>query len=52
MGSMKLRKEFRSQVPHVMLHLNPGVGRHGRLHTNKLEKLKSKVRFQRRVFEM
>ena len=50
MGSMNMRKEFRSQVPHVMLHLNPGVRRHGRLHTNKLEKLKFKVRIQTHIF--
>ena len=45
MGSIKASKngEFKSQVPHVMLHLNPGVARHQNLHIQKLDKLKNKV---------
>ena len=53
MGSIKASKngEFKSQVPHVMLHLNPGVARHQNLHIQKLDKLKNKVCTIRQVIE-
>ena len=44
MGHGKNSKgEFKSQVPHVMLHLNPGVARHYGSQVRALDKLKNKV---------
>ena len=44
MGHGKNSKgEFKSQVPHVMLHLNPGVARHYGSQVRTLDKLKNKV---------
>lgn len=40
---MNKKGEFRSQVPHVMLHLNPGVARHYGTQVKKLDLLKDKV---------
>ena len=46
MGGLTGKKvEFKSQVPHVMLHLNPGVARQFNQHASKLNKLKLKVIF-------
>ena len=38
-----MKKEFKSQVPHVMLHLNPGVARHYGKQVKKLDHLKYKA---------
>ena len=44
MGGLTGKKiEFKSQVPHVMLHLNPGVARQFNQHASKLNRLKMKV---------
>ena len=43
-NKLRTKGEFKSQVPHVMLHLNPGVARHYGSQVRTLDKLKNKVR--------
>ena len=42
-GQKKKHGEFKSQVPHAMLHLNPGVAREMNQQIVMLEKLKNKA---------
>ena len=42
-GLTRKKSEFKSQVPHVMLHLNPGVARQFNQHATKLNRLKNKA---------
>ena len=42
-NKLRSKGEFKSQVPHVMLHLNPGVARHYGSQVRTLDKLKNKV---------